>query len=36
MVAKGRRPMIAVENIPKLNEKALVAVGMTEEGSGNL
>jgi hypothetical protein len=25
--------LIAVENIPKLNENALVAVGMTEEES---
>jgi hypothetical protein len=36
MVAKGRRPLIAVENIPKLNEKALVTVVMTEKGSDNL
>jgi hypothetical protein len=33
--AMGRRPLIAVENIPKLNEMALEVVGMTQ-GSDDL
>jgi hypothetical protein len=35
LLLMGRLPLIAVENIPKLNEKALEVVGRTQ-GNGNL
>jgi hypothetical protein len=31
--AMGRRPLIAIENIPRLNERALEVVGMTQDSN---